>query len=238
MGMADQSMEARYERAWVKMIGRRYLTAFEKAVLDPKLVSMRQELALLDSRIAELKEREQRGESRGQWEKVLRLTAHLGRIVEKQADARDEPPDLTAIQNATGELFELARATVSDYEIWDEIKDLIERRRRIASSERKYEEMEQKLIPITHLVLMFDKLREAIDAVIPDRGMQLQLIQEVRVRCNGEPNDPKSRIPLVLPTSYLALHSADEVFAGDASVPMGDVEDCPSGDQGSSSGAT
>jgi len=215
------------------MIGRRYLTAFEKAILDPKLVSMRQELALLDARIAELKDRQQLAESRGQWRTVLDITARLTAALEPGAQ---RPPDIDRATELATDLYDTARAGVSDYEIWEEIKDLIERRRRIADSERKYEEMEQKLIPITQLVLMFDKLREAIDAVIPDRGMQLQLIQEVRVRCNDEPYDLRARTPLVLPASYLADDSANAVSPGDSGETVDDVEgradDCESASPG------
>lgn len=204
--------ESKYERAWTRLIGKRLLSAFEKAILDPKLISLRQEIALIDLRITELKERQKKGETLARWQYVNNFAAEL----EKQATALDGPELKAKMQELAHRLAAVARAGEADYDTWDHVKDLIERRRRLVSTERKYEEMEKLLVPVSQLVLLFNYLHEAILAVIPERSIQRQLLLEVRTRCNGDPHDKKALIPVELPSSYLVEHDPDGTTVADA----------------------
>ena len=195
--MAEDPRKGHYERAWVKAIGRRRLTAFERAVSDPDLVSMRQELAKLDLRIADLEERAKRGESVGAWQRLRALATEL------ELRAMEESPDREKVGDLAARIAALSREALDEVSLWDELKQLIELRRRISDTERKYEELHKLLIPHSQLVRMFDELHGAIEAVIEDRPTQLKLIYELRHRLNGEQRPSSGRTtPIALPAAY------------------------------------
>lgn len=194
-----------FERAWVKQIGRRRLSDFQRALLDPQLVSMRQELAKIDGRIADLERRAQEGESLVGWSTVQGLVQDLGLL---EIGDLDEDTRTARRRELLEKLERATTAGVNDYRLWEEVKDLLELRRKIADTERKYEELHQLLIPYAQMVLLFDHLKQAIEYVLPDRAVQRALLHEVYVRCNGDARDVRQLTPLALPQSFAASAAA------------------------------
>jgi hypothetical protein len=195
-------------RDWTTILGRRRLTQFERALMDPDLVSLRQELVKLDLRIAEIEERGRRGESDKAWNLVNKLA---NRINDTLAGETLGEKQIERLRDYAQQLSTVAQEGVGDYAMWKEITDLMELRRKTADTERKYEELHKVLIPATQLTVLFDELYGAIEEVVPDRGMQLKLLMEVRGRLNGEVRARRAAIPIVLPEAYLATGTPDEV---------------------------
>ena len=152
--------EERYERAWVKTIGRRHLSAFERALLDPDLVSLRQELALLDTRVSDLHRRFKAGESHERWLRAEHLLREL------TAELAGEELNRARVAQLRVSLAELTHAARDEHAVWAATFELIELRRKLADTERKYEEQKHLLIPVTELLLLFDNLHHAIE--VPD----------------------------------------------------------------------
>lgn len=190
----------RYRREWARLIGKRRLDAFERALCDPDLVSMKQELAKLDLRITELEERAQKGESRGAWSHVKNFAREIQTCL-----VGDDPKTWEAdkVKDLTARLEACANQGLDDFALWDEVKDLIERRRKISDTERKYEEFHKLLIPAAEIARMFDDLHAAIEAILPDRETQRALFHEVRVRLNADRRSAAAVIPLQLPSAFL-----------------------------------
>jgi hypothetical protein len=196
----------RVERAWVRFIGRRRLSAFERALADPELVSLRQELVKVDGRIAELEERHQRGEPDRPTIATLRreVETALGwlsvddgetiptTLADRLGRARDRLTQMSMVLEQAG----------TDYALWDEVKDLLERRRRLADTERKFEELHKLMIPAAQFTLLMDDVHAALEAVLP-RDAQLRLLQELRARLNAERRDERKLVRTTLPSSYL-----------------------------------
>lgn len=191
---------ARYRREWAKFIGKRRLDAFERALADPELISMKQELVKIDLRIADLEERAKKGESRGAWTHV----AAFARDITRLTDGEPKDWDADKLRERLYGLTQCAEQGLDDFKLWDEVKELIEIRRRISATERKYEEMHKLLIPVTQLALLFDDLFNAIEAVIPERSLQRALLHEVRVRLNAEHRNQGAITPVTLPAAYNA----------------------------------
>jgi hypothetical protein len=189
----------RYQRAWVAQIGKRRLTQFERALTDPELVSMKQELVKLDLRIADLEERAKKGESRGAWTHVAAFVKELTKLCAGE-DAKDW--DAQKIHERLYGLSECAEQGLDDFKLWDEVERLIELRRKISDTERKYEEFHKLLMPVTLLSRLFDDLHAAIEAVLPERSLQRALLQEVRVRLNGDRRNAAALVPIELPAAY------------------------------------
>lgn len=194
--MSVDPRRGHYEREWVRAIGRRRLTAFERALSDPDLVSLRQELVKVDLRIAELHARARRGESKEGWRAVH------AQALEIDAALADSEPDVDKAREHAARLLAAAQGSFADESLWDEVKALIELRRKLSDTERKYEELHKLLIPHTQMVRVFDELHGAIESTIEDRGLQLRLIHELRRRLDGEAR--RAEAPLSLPPAYAA----------------------------------
>lgn len=217
------SQREKYERAWVKALARRPLTAFERALQDPQLVSLRQELALVDDRVAELHQRAATGEAPVRWRRAQEVAHRLARLLD------EVPIDRARVDHARDELLALADEAAAERAAWDETTTLIELRRRLADTERKYEEQQQLLVPVGQLLFLFDNLHHAIEAVIPDRALQVTLLRLVREKCNRD-FAPRGQPPvtLALPEAYVAAGAAAEPAAGEGGASA--VEHEPGGE--------
>jgi hypothetical protein len=103
---------------------------YQQALGDEKLLELRDEIALLEARIAELLKRVDTGESGATW-RLIRTTYNNLR---KAASANDQ-------QKFAEELNELGRLITkghSDYTTWDDIFKSVTVKRKLAESERKH----------------------------------------------------------------------------------------------------
>jgi hypothetical protein len=212
-----------YRREWAKAIGRRRLDAFERALTDPDLVSMKQELAKLDLRVADLEARAAKGESRSAWGRLRALATEL------EIRAAQPEPDAGALSGLAGQIVSVSREGLDDFTLWDEVKVLVELRRRIADTERKYEELHKVLIPAAQVVRLFDDLHAAIEACVPERAMQLALLQEVRARVNGDARRKAAVVPIMLPAAYDPDDAAPDVELVQGDGPVDAEPDRPDG---------
>lgn len=107
---------------------------FEASIADPEIVSVRNELALLDSRVLELLDRLS-GEG------LDALVAAVNAI----SDAPDEAEEVVAEARA------LIQQIRSEASTWGEIRTTVEVRRRLSNSERKLLEHKQAVVEISEL---------------------------------------------------------------------------------------
>ena len=207
---------SRYDREWMKSVGKRRLSAIERALSDPELVSLRCELVKIDMRIADLDERSKDGESRAGWRK---LNALLLTLLDKinTAAIPDEASE-KAIRDTQREMASIVSGALDEFSHWEELKDLIERRRRLAATEQNWEKLQKVLIPASRLTLFFDNFHEAIYAVINDEHVRLQLLNELRVRLNGDSRKYKQAVPIELPPAYVPTPLALMAVSRDATV--------------------
>lgn len=224
---------SKYDREWLKSVGRRRLTAIERALADPELVSLRCELVKIDLRIAELEEQMR---ATGETLTKIRIdlpggtrSVTLGATVRSLEAAVDAAPihddeALARIKEHVDVLKELAELAASEDRHWEELKDLIERRRRLAATEQKWEKLQKVLIPTTRLALLFDELHQAIQHVVVDEKTRLALLLELRVRLNGDRRGTASGIPIELPPALLQAGAAAGAEAGE-SADAGAVDD-------------
>lgn len=195
-----------HRREWVKLVGKRRLSAFELAMTDPDLISLKQEIIKLDLRIADLEERARKGESRGVWH-------HVGNFARAfQEEVQKEKPDVDKLRDLGQRLEACANQGEQEWETWDEVTKLIALRAKLSDTERKFEELRNYKVPATEVVRLLDDLHGAIEAIVEDRAIRYQIFNEVRLRCNGEAN-ARAKTPVELPLAYLANPPADE---GDA----------------------
>jgi hypothetical protein len=110
-----------------KYVPRRLLAKYEAAEQDPDLLSMRAEIALLDSRLQELLQRVHSGESGQMWRM---LSDEIAQLLQN----RDDPDRATVHIN---NLISIVRRGNADYAAWNELRSVVDQRRRLVDAERK-----------------------------------------------------------------------------------------------------
>jgi hypothetical protein len=209
--------ELKFRREWAKLVGKRRLDAFERALTDPDLVSLKQELIKVDLRIADLEERAAEGESREGWEGVV----SLAKLIDSELNINGALPDLDKLRDYAARLRGITEQGEQDWRTWDEVTKLIELRRKLSDTERKFEELRNYKVPATEVLRLLDDLHAAIEAVVSDRQTRFSIFHEVRLRANGE-SSARARVPVALPTAYLASASPDAVADAESEAMEGE----------------
>lgn len=118
--------------AYSKHLPTRYKHAFELALTDPEITSVKYQLALLDAREAELLKRLDTEESGVLWAQIKAAGAELKRAMEK-----GKPEVQQAVANALVNRID----TWANSEMqWQELYQIFEMRRKLAETERRREE--------------------------------------------------------------------------------------------------
>lgn len=104
----------------------RLAARYAEAQADPDLISVRQEIALVDARLEDLLGRVDTGEAGAIWAGVRAAVDEY----RKTSDAAEKAEAFARIESLSVEGF-------SDYASWGEVLELIERRRKLAETETK-----------------------------------------------------------------------------------------------------
>lgn len=211
MHPTDDKSASRYDRAWMKFVGRRTLTAIERALADPDLTSLKLEIARVDARLEVLEERHANrvAESEGGWERLSDLADELRLAVgDPSPAARDRVDDLIT------ELKRLAKNGLADYHSWEHIARATEQRRKLVDTERKYEELNKFLVPSSRLAFIFAELHLAIVSTITDLTLRMSLVNELRTRLDGTVVGADRRPVVLLPSPR--ADAAAPALGGDA----------------------
>jgi hypothetical protein len=134
---------------------------YEPARVDPDLLSLRGELALVDALLRDLLSRVATGESGPLWVDLKK--AHRGFTRTRLAG------DVPEMNTALAEMELLIDTSVRDHAAWGEIGALIEQRRRLAESESKRLVALQQMMTQEDALLMMHRLVDIITRHVPDK---------------------------------------------------------------------
>lgn len=157
-----------------KYLPRGIVGAYEEALADPELMSLRPGAALLEARVTELLKRlRDKGEEMPDWKALERKYGEFER-------ARQRGDSDWAARSLV-ELGELIRAGSSIASVWAEIGDTIEQRRKITETETRRKERERLVLSVEEAVLLLSALADVVRRHVHDRRA-LQNIQEDMAR--------------------------------------------------------
>jgi hypothetical protein len=169
-GMARSTTRTgRYSKDMPTRMAARYAEAQQ----DPELLVLRDEIALLDSRLADVLARVDTGESGALWSQLSKswddfMAARAGGNVAKMTEA-------LASHQA---MLERGRA---DYAAWAEIGTLLDRRQRFVESERRrYVEMSQ-MVSLEQAMLFLGAVTDAIRRHVTDQATRAALGRELEL---------------------------------------------------------
>jgi hypothetical protein len=148
MGIASPHYkDGRYSKALPARLAAKY----EEARTDPDLLALREEVSLLDTRLADLISRADTGESGAIWAALQDAYADL-QAAQRIKDAVVRGIKLSEVLGTIGELIIRGH---TDYAAWNEIGQMLEQRRRLVESERRrLVEMQQMVTTERAMVLL------------------------------------------------------------------------------------
>jgi hypothetical protein len=166
---SPQTRTGRYSKDMPTRMAVRY----QEAQQDPELLILRDEIALLDSRLADVLARVDTGESGALWSQLSKswddfMAARAGGNVAKMTEA-------LAHHQA---ILERGRA---DYAAWAEIGTLLDRRQRFVESERRrYVEMQQ-MVSLEQAMLFLGAVTDAVRRHVTDQATRAALGRELEI---------------------------------------------------------
>jgi len=166
----------RYSKYLPSALAQRY----ESARQDPDLLALRDDVALLDSRLSELVEKIDTGESGSLWQ-------HLHEAHERLVRAK-ELKEVESMAEALTEIGELIKFGADDYANWEEIIKLLDQRRRLVESERKRLVEMQQMITVERAMVLVSAVVNAVARHIDDRKQLNAIATDIRglvARQNG-----------------------------------------------------
>lgn len=141
-----------------KVLPGRLLARYQEAAQDEELLALREDVALIDARLADVLSRVDTGETGASWQ-----AARAGLKVVRRAIGDNDPVALRKGLAALGDAIDQGAA---DYAAWGEIGRLLEQRQRLAESERRrLVEMQQMLTAeqaMTFLAAVLDSVRQHV----------------------------------------------------------------------------
>ncbi len=168
----------RYSRVLPRGLAERY----ERALADPDLLGLRAEVALIDARLDEVLERLDPDQS-----EALRLALQA---VYDQLQAAATAADGEALGAAVARLGELALRGQADAAAWDQVLNLIERRRTLVQAEWKRLVLLRQVMTVDQAEAMVVYLTDSIRRHVTDPAALAAIVDDVRRlqerRRNGE----------------------------------------------------
>lgn len=150
-----QTKSGRYS----KHLPTRLLSTYEAANGDPDILALRDEVALIDARLAELLTRIDTGETGASWRELQEAFREL-RIALKDRD-----PGESQLLLGLGDLIE---SGASDEAAWTEIRATLEQRRRLVESERKRLVEMQQMVGADQAMLLVRSLVASVREHVRD----------------------------------------------------------------------
>jgi hypothetical protein len=144
---------------------------YAAALNDADRVDMMDELALIDARAAQVLEQIRDGNTAASWARMRQEFAefdgHLGRGNTQAAQAH-----LQAMRTLLAEGTDV-------HEQWQEVYDLIDRRRKVALAVMRRQKDEQQMVPVQEVMAMIAVLAERVHHVVSDPRERIQLATEI-----------------------------------------------------------
>lgn len=158
---------------WSKYLGSRIADVVHEQMADPDRLSMEQELALLDARIAQLVATVGTAESPATWAALQQAMADFD-----QAQGQGKP-GVAKMHAALAEVRRLATEGAGEAAAWREIADLINRRRVLVESEERRALAMGRAIPADIVLNMLASISSLVVTEVPDPAARRRIHERI-----------------------------------------------------------
>lgn len=155
-----------------KYLPQRLTERYQQAVQDTELLALREEVALLDARLADLLSRVDAGESGQMWQQANKAFLSVMRFYR----ARD-------YKHVDGALFDLEQALeggLNDYLAWEELRQIVDQRRKLVESERKRLVEMQQVITAEQAMVLVTTIVDSVRKHVRDRDALAAISDDIR----------------------------------------------------------
>ena len=156
-----------------KYLPAQLLGRYQEALQDAELLSLREEVALVDTRLADLLGRVDKGVGRDFWKQakkeLFRYTKGL----------HSEDVDESELTQRLVNLATLIDSALDDYGAWSEIHGVLEQRRRLVESESKRLAEMQQFITAEKAMVLIANLTDIIKRHVTDRAALAAISNEL-----------------------------------------------------------
>lgn len=145
-----------------KVLPARLAARYQEALTDTTLLELREEISLLDTRLADVLNRVESGESGEVW-RLLRTTF----TAFNRAKAAGKVPEMTSL---LVEIEHLIVRGLADYAAWQDVSSLLEQRRKLVESERKRLVDMQQMMTSEQAMVMLAAVVDTVRRHVTDRN--------------------------------------------------------------------
>lgn len=169
VGIASATFKSgRYSKDLPTRLAARY----NEALADPKLLELRDEIALVGTRQSELLTHLDTGLSLQHWKDAQ--AAH------SEVMAAIRAKDSVALQIALHALSQALDAGMGDYRVWEEIVEMTEQRRKLVESQWKYQIAAQQTITAEKALVLLAAVVDVIRRHVVDKEILALISNEIR----------------------------------------------------------
>lgn len=141
-----------------KHLPERLTARYHEAASDPDLLALREDIALIDARLADLLGRVDRGEPGALWQAVSDAWDTFRR---KRGGTQE--------QDAFMALAQAIEDGMTDFEAWAEIHTILEQRRKLVESERKRLVEMRQMVTVEQAMTFVAAIQESVRRHVTDR---------------------------------------------------------------------
>lgn len=149
---------------------------YQEAQQDPELLELRDEIALADTRLLDLLDRVDSGESGAIWRKLQKQWAEYRKV-----EGTDEATDILM------EIGVTISEGAADYAAWDEVNKQLTQRQKLTESQRKRESELQQVITAEKAMVLIAQLTEIIRRHVTDPATRSAIATELVQLTHYEP---------------------------------------------------
>jgi hypothetical protein len=135
------------------------------------LLRLNDEIALIDSRLLDVLRRVDTGEAGALWAEVLKAHAAF-KVARAAGNVADMSKRLAELESAIDK-------GITDWQAWNEVKALIDQRRRLVESERKREVEQQQVLTAKEAAMLLNALLSIVNEHVTDRDTKQRIQNSV-----------------------------------------------------------
>lgn len=148
--------------AYSKYLPQRLLTHYEAGLSNPRLLELKEQIALVDARIVEQLQSLDTGENGATWRLLRDTFAEL-----QQAMRGGDAAKLIIYVNSVAKLIEIGN---QDVDTWESIYEAVEMRRKLAESERRAMLQAEQMLTLSEAMSMVGAILVAVKEHVKDRA--------------------------------------------------------------------
>lgn len=169
---------------------------YRSARLNPALVALTEQIALVDGKVFELFEKAASGESPEAWSHVLEFSQDMRAAIDAFNAARKPPVDgakmtaaLATLDQVLVQLTEVATKGVGDGKLWRTITDQIYLRKKLVDSEVRRQKAAHDVLTKNRALSLIGFVTQTVLRHVKDVDAKRAIVSDLRLVMAGEGND-------------------------------------------------